>query len=343
MARFSDSRTLVKLGLWGALASAVLACSPATVRATSDASTEVSTDAPIDGIDADAIGVICRTYGRDFCSYLNGCSPTTFTSRYGADVGLCPMIYAQLCENILNAPSTAASEATYVACLKQLGPKGWACADAVENENAPAVCRPPGTMPAGSACDVSEQCASGFCGYRPGSACGTCGPPPTSCVETQCPTGASCVGGQCVFPPGVGQSCGGGLNCKVGLACVTPAVAGGTPSCQPAANEAGAPCSVNGSGVPSCNFYAGLACDGVTGKCTTPVPFGDPGQACGVVAGVDRSCSAGTCSRGVCVANVLPGGSCVLDGVPCSAGTSCIVAVDGGTSGTCKVHGSGCR
>jgi hypothetical protein len=320
----------------GGLAVTCLACSPANVVGPSDS----GHDAPdVTARDAAAIETVCRNYGHDYCFDLTTCSQAAYTSRFGSDTTTCPMLVSQLCENILDAPSTSASLTSYGDCTKQIA--SWDCADLLDLQNPPPDCRPTGPRSTGASCAVPEQCQSGFCGYPPGSNCGKCVPVPTSCEATQCPTGASCVAAQCVFPQERGQPCSPTLTCKPGLACVTPAMATGMgPSCQEAPSEAGAPCSLTGDILPTCDFFAGLSCDGTTGKCVI-VPFADIGQACGIVAGIGTVCSAGTCIRGLCVANVLVGGACELgEDPPCVSGTGCIVTIDGGTKGTCQVRGS---
>jgi hypothetical protein len=314
------------------LAVVVLACSPANVGGPADA----AHDAP-DGLDSDIIST-CGDIGSAYCSFLMSCSQSIYEFRYGATTnlaGTCLLGRTQACEGNLKAPQTGATQASVNACASDLNPTAWPCVDFLEGVDPPPDCKPLGPRREGAPCAVNAQCMTGYCRYPTGKNCGTCAAlSSTSCAESGCPTGARCLANQCAFFAAMGQSCGDDQTCEDGLSCVNS-------QCIPSTKEAGAPCSLSGAGgIPDCDLTTGLACNVMTAKCVSAA-FAGPGKACGIVEGIETTCSRGLCIAGVCVADILPGGACDLLGpAQCMSDTFCIVSADGGTSGTCQVRGT---
>jgi hypothetical protein len=275
----------------------------------------------------------CKDYGYAYCTRLEACSPTATQERFGS-TATCESLEVSSCVDALIAPSTGATAAGREACTSAL--PEWACSDFIYSQNPPPACAPPtGALPDGAACAVLAQCQSGYCGYPTGVACGTCAPAPQpgdSCAEIQCPSGLTCEASACVAYGQVGAACTSTAPCNEGLSCTA-----GT--CEVGVTMVGATCSFTGAG---CDFFGGLVCDAETGKCVTAKLAG-PGQACGLVAGQQISCVTGSCTRGVCIADVPVGGACEIgqSGAPsCISSSRCTVSVAGGTSGTCQQSGS---
>jgi hypothetical protein len=115
---------------------------------------------------------------------------------------------------------------------------GWSCA-ALPCESGlsciASVCRTPGMLQAGNACDATGQCGSGlFCHSEsnPCSSVGTCSPPlgdgAECCLETQCATPNTCrrpgscstnSSRICGARSAVSESCCEGSDCEIGLIC----------------------------------------------------------------------------------------------------------------------------
>jgi hypothetical protein len=320
----------VKRTVVTSLTTLALACSPANVASPVDA----GGDSPA----STSITQACKDYAAAYCSHLGlgdqaQCSPTALAYRYG-DLSTCRSVRNALCVAEINAPSSGWSAATFEACTSAI--PTWGCSNFFYDEDIPPQCQVTGALPEGSACAVSAQCTTGFCAIPPGARCGTCQPTPkvgASCADVECPAGLLCEGSgpTCVGYAIKGEACGANQPCNDGLACV-----GGL--CQTAETTLGAPCSLT---TDACAFFDdGLSCDGATGMCATVLLI-QPGLGCGVVDNQEAFCIAGSCLRGVCVANVPLGGACEVGGdVPCIASADCIVPDDGGTSGTCTIRGS---
>ena len=136
----------------------------------------------------------------------------------------------------------------------------------------------------------------------------------------------------------VGQTCGEGVSCAGGLVCV-----GGnsttTGVCQPAIPTLGAACPFTSSD-DTCDMNAGVSCSAVTGTCQT-AKFGPAGAACNVVADQWAYSAVGRCSDGDCVAFAPLGGPCeVLATLSTCISPAICVSADGGTTGTCQLHGA---
>jgi hypothetical protein len=308
-------------GLLTALAVALgLSCSPANVT--------------------DPLTQTCEDYAFAYCGRLQSCSMIAIQVRYG-NVATCQALWKTQCLLSNHAPSVGTTAALQAACTEALA--GWDCSAFLVTQATPPACvPPPGALPNGAPCAVRQQCQSGFCDFAPGQRCGTCGTPPSagaSCVSTSCSLGFSCGGAAPVTcqPAGLlGQPCGLSIPCIGGLVCL-----GGSTTtmgtCKPPATMSDAPCAFDATG-NTCDPDLGLACNAGKGTCQSLV-LKPPGEGCAVVGDQWVQCSAGSCVRGVCVARPALGAPCELGGVSCIPPAECITA-DGGTTGTCTLHGS---
>lgn len=158
-----------------------------------------------------------------------------------------------------------------------------------------------GTLGAGAACSLPNQCTSGECtGATPpvgdGSTrgCGVC--------SAIIPEGAACAPGS--------PDCGGDSRC------VATAVDGSSGICKPVVEVGeGASC---GDGATFCN--SGLVCSGVTLRCTSPSPTG-------ATCVYNADCTPGlVCMGRVCSAPVAVGAACSAY-LTCAAGNGCQAGV----------------
>jgi hypothetical protein len=280
----------------------------------------------------------CEDQATAFCGRLYTCSPSALSQRFGTTQA-CRAIQKQACMLIFAAPSSGQTVAGLEACAA--ADATWDCNDFLSIQNPPPACETvAGALPNGAPCAVYQQCQSSYCSIALGSACGTCGPPPapgSSCADTFCARGDSCGGTPptCHHPSGSGLPCGLGATCIDGFNCVgSTMTAMGT--CQQAPTTVGAPGVFNGL---NCDTYAGVACNATTNTCETLriSPIGGP---CGTIDDqAPTACALSICERGVCVAYPTSGEACQLGGISCLAPLECITE-DGGTTGTCQLHGS---
>ena len=342
--------TLQALRAWAAVActagaSAVgAACSPAVETAPIGADAAPARDAStlVAGSPGGATAAAeqaCQTFAYQMCSYLQSCSATSLQNRFG-DTATCQTVQLGTCLNSQRAPSTGASPAKATGCVDALST--WLCSDFLYGQNVPPACQTAtGSLANGGSCGVNQQCQSGYCALPPNGACGTCAAMPpvgASCAEFVCPRSLACVAATqtCAAYAEQGASCSASQPCLDGVTCVgATATAPGT--CEVGVATANSPCVFTGAG---CDFYAGLACNALTGECET-AQLQPPGAACGVVANQSASCIAGTCLRGACVANIPIGGVCdIASGPACISSSRCFVTSDVGTTGTCQLEGA---
>ncbi len=287
------------------------------------------------------------------------------------------------------APATITSARTrYIAdCVTALGLSGStrtadeidACASALETEECsvfaellPACAPKAGTLATGSACNVNEQCQSGYCELRAdGKGCGVCMATPAegegcSAERPACAIGTFCVG----EPSSSRMTCkrvryadekaecnGSDIQCRPGFICAS--TDGKKPTCIQAlaagqecrddahcAKEAfcsreSAKCTNRGKAGDACDAMTpcgeGLGCDRTTQKCAA-LTFAEPGEDCGG----SIACREGVCGQGTgaprCPAIVEDGKGCLAGAhMTCIAPAACI----GGacvmpTTATCK-------
>ncbi len=189
--------------------------------------------------------------------------------------------FVAYCATITAAPGTKDLVGALGTCTAAASSAQCTNADAV------ATCNARGTLPDGSPCASSVQCAGGDCtGFKqqdPSSElqCGVCAtftPLGGACgaTTTACdPTTAGCLNGTCAAPMGQGGDC-----------------------------------HIN----PDTSCQAGLFCDFSTFTCQTPPNLG---EACTGDCAVPYRCFNQTCH-----APVSQGGSCASD--PCAVGLTCI-------------------
>lgn len=297
------------------------------------------------GITADQA---CADLAHARCTALETCSTLRIATQYG-DEATCEARNKANCVASLAAPSTGAAPATSEACA--MAYTGWSCPDLLDGTNIPGACQQPkGSLAAGSACAFPGQCQSGFCAIAPDAACGVCAAPPKagdSCAAlTNCGQGLLCTSDTQVCATYVTQGgmCGKGMPCGTGMSCVGSTTT--TPgTCQTAVATMGAACDPAAKTGPACDRDKGLTCNSTSKTCVTLATVGG-GQACGDVSGSGVACSAsGVCNgamgttAGTCAAAVADGASCSTPGLKgCEALARCIVAGEGGATGTCAMQ-----
>ena len=340
------SRAVVPL-----FASLVVACSPANVGGPSDAGSSTAdtggghdTGSPAEaGTEAGtSVTQACTDYASARCARIQSCSPTAMQTHYG-DVGTCVSLLIQSCLNGAAAPSTGTTVAELETCVSHVS--AWGCHDIIVNKNPPSQCiTPPGGLATGAACAFPQQCQSAFCAIVPGAACGVCATAPAAgapCANlTNCGQDLSCTSANTCEPyAATGGACNGVFPCSPGLTCV--GASGATKgTCQTSATTAGAGC---GSSGPSCDVWAGLACNSASLQCA-PLVLGGNGDQCGYVNLQNSACLDGLCAGivgsmpGTCVQYPAIGGSCdLVSGPSCFVPVRCVAAGDGGTAGTCQI------
>jgi hypothetical protein len=223
----------------------------------------------------------CESYLDSYCRVSAKCTP--YLSKWlDGTLEECKSRNQFGCVARLRAQGTTEPPAAEAACGRAL--ENLSCDDYVWNTAWPAACDvPPGTLPDGTACLASSQCASLNCKkaspMRGSRLCGVCAP--LSKTGGPCETLFDCEGfGNCVqgtcsplVPLGgtcdVDRACDGYLTC-VGLS----ATSAGTCS-KPLG--LGAPCDPD---YDACdNFITGLWCSQTTRTCA-PLPLAGPGQSC---------------------------------------------------------------
>jgi hypothetical protein len=255
--------------------------------------------------------------------------------------------WTTLCSALLQLPGSSITASTLETCVSALKSSGCA---SIETESGACAFETPGTLPAGSACQIGEQCETSHCTTTttPSSdggevTCGTCEPTAPiggSCTSQPCGTNAACENGICVainYAP-AGASCGVGsiALCTPGYFCNptsnTCTVAGGAGApctdptaclepltCTLAPGSTSGVCSAPAQAGAKCNGEVentcalGLTCEPSTSTCVT-VTVAAPGEACN---GDTIQCQTGECNTAT--------GTCptvIADGQPCSGGQS---------------------
>jgi hypothetical protein len=202
-------------------------------------------DVGVDGA-ADAgidLAAVCRSYWLAFCSAYHECMPSLFEYGMGNEAHCVEALNAN-CVSFGSRPGVrdwaghmrcaeAATHDPQYRCTGFLSDilEGGSCDDLR------------GTLPVGSACEGSGQCASGECGHR-SPTCGQCVPEPSKAA--------------------LGESCGGDVVCVADAGCER--TGDGGVACLPIAEE-GEAC-------------AGKACRHIyqqcKGTCVTLSRFGEP-------------------------------------------------------------------
>ena len=299
----------------------------------------------------DADFAACTASSTATCGLQTRCNPAAQSTDYG-DAGSCITRQFLACKDDFLAPNTAVSAAHTSGCAMAVIAES--CADSL-NLTPPSACQQAvGTGAIGSACSHPAECASGFCAVAPQSTCGMCQAVPSagdSCLElTNCGQLLECLKGTCVLPtPTAGGSCGAAQPCGAGLSCVGASDAG-TGLCQTAGTTVGASCDPTLQSSGGCDTELGLYCVAKASLATyqtcQQAVFTGSGMPCGRIAGVQNSCSDGTCVKqgdagSVCVGRAADDASCnTITGPDCMSPARCTgTALDGGTSGTCTLPG----
>jgi hypothetical protein len=253
----------------------------------------------------------CRGFFEIEYSVCNPSVPPTERSR------ILPRI-EQACKNELSLPGIGLTSDWLNACGAAIQQSGCA-------SNATSACNiPPGLEPGGAACNVNEQCHSGYCTIQALTdggwpSCGTCTSTiaigqPCGIGQDTCDRSAQCIGSPATCQPlgDVGASCEplpcktvtGCRTCKDGLHCDSQ-----THQCS-RPEGIGAACSLNGD-------------------CAEPLVCGPtPNRTCQSPGGLGASCASASCAAGLtcdtlkntCVAIVLAG-----PGQACDQATQCLV------------------
>jgi hypothetical protein len=259
----------------------------------------------------------CSDLVSALCDKINECNPVEIATEYG-DVTSCKTRTSLSCANFDQLPGTSWTPDKVEACATAF--RTAQCEEGLlEGFGSDACKSEPGSLPNGSPCGDSSQCAGGHCnkiattdgGLTTSGPCGVCetGPSASTCGDAgPCITTQRCqydpsVGYACVTPVPQGAACGPAIPCAAGLTCKDNV-------CAPR-SVAGGPCTGSGDCVSS------TSCIDMT--CQTPTLVG-PGETCDP----PRSrCSGGS----DCVLSTSDAGTtrtCVAraaDGAPCDNST----------------------
>jgi hypothetical protein len=164
------------------------------------------------------------------CAAIEACAGETIARVFIGGAGGCDAAFGAAYRN---AASPAYDQAIARGTVTFDGAQARACLEALEanpctlsnNGAAALACQAvfEGTLPAGGACSLNEECgAEQFCQFT--TACpGTCQARRTSgqsCTdERHCVGGLTCTDGSCVAPPGVGAGCTDLGGCTLGSLC----------------------------------------------------------------------------------------------------------------------------
>lgn len=317
-------------------------------------STPAST--PIESLGASYAGVSCQLihdcYGDALLSALTGSTDTTSCENRAEQAytnGALPRFQAAIAMGTMTYDGTHAQ-----ACIDALRALGC---NAVTSRT-PAACDAlfVGTVAAGGACAINEECAGdAYCNTSAGCP-GTCqarGGSATTCSgDEACQSGLRCAHGSCQAPAGDGASCQGaeGVDCAGGLICVggssTTAGTCGAPSTVFAGAsgatcnlqmsqfcQAGLSCVVEGAQMQTCQMD-GLA-DGTTCHISVPDQCANGSYCSGTSLGTGDL--EGTCAplptSGAC-ATVILGARCAEGYVCDETTTECVELHDNGESCT---------
>jgi len=299
---------------------------------------------------SDAEVSACNASAQALCALLSQCNPLVLAGDY-ADGGDCVGRELTNCELGLTVPNTASTPAHTTACAA--AEMTESCADYL-NLNPPSACaQVMGATANSGACSHPGQCATGFCGIVPGTACGTCQPAPTagaSCAElTTCGATLDCYKGTCIaYVATVNGACSATQPCGAGLGCVIPG-GGAAGTCRALGTTTGATCDPKSQTAAGCDPDKSLTCVSETTvstyKTCQPEVAATSGMPCGNVDGFQSYCLNATCERlgdaGLtCVARAADGQPCnSLVGPQCTIPARCVGTVlDGGASGACQLQ-----
>jgi hypothetical protein len=250
----------------------------------------------------------CANLVTAYCNKISECSPTAINDEFG-DLATCVSRTGLSCAGFDQLPGTSWTPAKIDACTAVIATS--TCQTLVDGITGDACQTGPGTLPNGSPCGDSSQCAGGRCnkvttsdgGFTESSFCGTCETKPPStcgdagaCVSPQrCYYDSTGRNSSCVTPAAESAACGSSIPCASGLTCknsVCVKRGGKDAACQSSSD---------------CDSTLGLSC--IASTCQTP-------------------------------AHVGPGETCGSPSPRCSPGASCIYSysLDGGSSSVCMTR-----
>lgn len=268
----------------------------------------------------------CTENATTYCTQLERCFPFGLQLSYG-DVATCVARVKPGCMQVWSAPGNGWTARRLRACVAAR--TALACDRFLLRKPEIDECAIVGTLPDGTACRQSAQCASGYCRIPSGLDCGVCVPKVplggacTSYVD--CARDLMCsANGACRVPAGEAAECTNNVPCRLGLACI----AGKCTKPQ----GPGQPCTP-ALGNIDCDYYQGAFCRADTSVCTQYTVAND-GQACGASAAAPGTvCRAG----GGCVAGpsgaacAAPGDDGTLcnpaTGIVCKSPLSCVAGI----------------
>ena len=281
----------------------------------------------------------CRDLIAALCDVIATCDPVALRRDYG-DVASCTARESLACGS-LSLPGSSWTEQDFAQCKQQVMTSG--CALDFERG---ACAGKPGTLPDGTGCEQSLQCAGGRCDIKVISnadggfnvpSCGVCLTPDAG-TGASCGTGPACPASErciydngayrCAVPQPEGAPCTGGAGCAEGLVCKGGAADGGTMFCA-RRSMAGAPCTFSSE----CDPQAGLRC--VSGFCGAPtfVPLGAACDGSGRICELGARCHyASGATAGICETPAGDGMPCGGGGPSCSDPASC-------RDGICRLPG----
>jgi hypothetical protein len=283
----------------------------------------------------------CADLASSLCGKIRTCAPFLVSLVWGDEAG-CVAREKLACPALFNAPGTGITPGDAEACVPVY--MAASCEDVVANKT-PTACSFHGSVPAGGACGVNEQCSDGaYCDVSGGQGCGTCSARATeggSCTDDgNCQRGLVCAkpnnsgAGTCTVPRGLGATCDKSHPCLATLGCTS----GGM--CGPVLG-AGSSCTTQ-----VCDSLRGLYCNPATHICSQ-VQLAAPGNACGFSAtdGSYAACAAsgrcalasGSTTNGTCEATAADGQACdATRGPPCRPPAFC-------AAGTCTLPSANCH
>jgi hypothetical protein len=249
----------------------------------------------------------CASAAARVCQKMFDCVPLYGEVAWG-DVATCTERVRLSCRFDALAPGSGFTRETVASCVSALDTTS--CPDFFARKID--ACWPKGGRPDGDRCGSHKQCQSGYCELH--GECGYCAPrggPGAACNDGMpegCQAGLLCVGVACVLPRQLDEACDTQQPCDLRLYCKDG-------KCRPTADE-----RQDCAGSSSCDYWKGLFCNPVTGKCQAFTRARD-GQPCGVVAGGYAICVPGNnnckamnqMGTGTCVERAHDGEQCLTN------------------------------
>jgi hypothetical protein len=262
------------------------------------------------GATSSPLGSAISAYASASCNRFNACSPASVLYLYGS-VSECVARVKLYNTWMASLSGVSWSAAQYNSCANAVSASSC---DEYANDTITA-CMANGTLSNGVACNVNNQCASGFCNSGL-TTCGQCAVPPSegdACVNSDCGSNLTCANDDtCQRARALGEDCTGDLPCEGDLACYQN-------KCVRPQSTVGAACdsSVN----LFCDTANFLVCYTTTNTCVTVADYAAVGTDCGV----DTSTSTPTatlCSKGSCYGGTMKCVGGAADNATCDTSLS---------------------